>query len=465
MYLLLDNKNQLKDMNLLEKKDPARIQYLKSRIEKFDEVCAELTTALNRIHDSDYPVRFWKLVLMIYVNKVVQNAFYIPAPNEKIGPEKPDLPWSQKIKTNLLPVLAYYVKSLMTIGNLSKLKKVLMKNNAVTHGFIGVDIASKDIGPAFPTYFPVYFKSDPSKREKCSMIATNHPDPFYKKVIGHLPIAFVEDFSRLYHLIPIYKPTLKKIHVSGIDSDFIRILLAKYVQHGARLFYYQHGGLYGEQEFHAAHYHDSSVADQFVTWGWKIKEKDLPGKAYRLFPFRDLYIKNKSAPTDYDCILCFPKIKTNNREKYKSYSTDFLSNIDRVKYKRILARPHPINKWNDIKGQLDFLDSNAIKIDSGRGKVAGLVAKSKIVVMFMHPTTNFLECLFVNHPYVGILTNDNPTDLVKPYYEFFIEHKVFHEDMLSIVEHLNTVDIEKWWQKVMGHPLYTTFKQTFCRDN
>lgn len=70
--------------------------------------------------------------------------------------------------------------------------------------------------------------------------------------------------------------------------------------------------------------------------------------------------------------------------------------------------------------------------------------------------------MYTNHPTVGILQDDDYTDLVKPYYDFFIENGVIHYSMNNLVSHLISLDIEKWWQYLSESKTFLEFRETLC---
>jgi putative transferase (TIGR04331 family) len=241
------------------------------------------------------------------------------------------------------------------------------------------------------------------------------------------------------------------------------MLISKYIEHGAKLFWYQHGAFYGEFTGHNAHYHESSVADEFRTWGWKIRDNDVPWKAYRLEQFRMQYEMEKKEKR-YDCLMCYSALYAGNISFYTSVTNYFLENIDPNKYRQILARPRPIHKLHSQAFQLSFIADERVIKDSALGNMTEAIAQSKIVIQFSVPSTNFLECFYVNHPTIGVLNNIEPTLIIKKYYDFFIEMGVLHKDFTSLVNHLNSIKIDEWWQEVILHPVFKSFKNEFLNN-
>jgi hypothetical protein len=204
-----------------------------------------------------------------------------------------------------------------------------------------------------------------------------------------------------------------------------------------------------------------------MTWGWKINETEIPSKAYRCEGFKKLYSKH-TGPRTYDFALVYSLVLNDPIyfNFYKSHTDAILSSIDHTKFKKIIARPRRTNRWKNASSELKFITDSRVKIDSGQSPMTQLIYQSKVVVIFTYewPQTNFSECLYVNHPVVSIVANMNCTNVFQPYYDFFIENSVFHLTSESLVNHLNTVDIDKWWNELTTKKMYLDFKHLFLRE-
>jgi hypothetical protein len=178
--------------------------------------------------------------------------------------------------------------------------------------------------------------------------------------------------------------------------------------------------------------------------------------------FRQEYLDVK-VRKKYDCMLSYVYVYDVNLNETKNITDIFLTKINPEKYKSFLARPRPINKIFSAKPQLSFIKDNRVKIDSGLSNMAELVKSSNVVVQFLIPGTNFLECIYVDHPTLGILSNSQPTSIVQPYYDFFYETGILHKNFDSIVSFLNSTDINDWWSNVIEQPMYKSFKDKFAK--
>jgi len=263
--------------------------------------------------------------------------------------------------------------------------------------------------------------------------------------------------------INLSSPGDKTFHVHNIRTYYDRLLIAKYVAHGARLIWYQHGSHYGEYQHEYMHHVEHKLADEFRTWGWKILEKDAPWKAYRLEKFSREYSQYTNN-REYDLLLCFPKMYSKYKEHCLEVTDYLLENLDFSKHQKVLARPRPLHKKSGHEDELSFIKDPRITISSGLESIAKEVAQSSLVLQINVPSTNFMECIYSNHPTMGLLINNKPTEIVKPHYAFLLEEGILHKNTSSLVNFLNKTDINAWWKNVNEKDRFEDFRNTFCKN-
>lgn len=456
-----------------EEKDKAKVTALKvpgafslERLAISEKIIAELVRVMNHIHQVNHPYRVWKIILSDYVNALVSikpilekeelhRSPYLFALNSHHLPT---------LKQKLLARLPAVIKHYKSPGTRSRIFKILCSENNIRIVLPEIEAVKNDIGGVtIPIYYPIFPGiGNTAKRERADELAAATTDIFYKNMIKQLPKVYVEYFDRLYHSIPLHNAGQKVFHAHGMPGFYNSLIIAKYLQHGAKLFYYQHGAYYGEMIGHNSHFNESSVADEFRTWGWKIKPNDVPWKAYRMEKFRLQYAPLPLS-REYDFLMCYPDIYYANQAFFKEITHYLLQHLDKDKYKRFIARPRPANRMFSHAHKLSFINDSRVTIDSGLGSMAAIKAKCRVVIQFTIPSTSFMECLYVDHPTIGLLDNDQPTDVVKPYYDFFISKGVMHHSFESLVDHLNSVDIDTWWASLVKEPVYQQFKNEFIR--
>lgn len=436
------------------------------RIAMSEKIISELVNMMNHIHQVNYSYRFWKIVMSDYVNALVSIKHILEKEELNRAPylfplNSHYLPtFKQKLMARLPSVIKHYKDP----GAQSRIFKILQNEHNIRIALPEIEAVNKDIGgtniPLYYPLFPGFGKAH--KRKRANQLADGYTDTFLRNMIRQLPQVYVEYFDGLYDHIPVHSPEHKVFHTHGMPGFYNSLIIAKYLNHGAKLYYYQHGAYYGEMTGHNSHFNESSVADEFRSWGWHIKKNDVPWKAYRLEKFRLLYNECPRS-AGYDFLMCYPNVIHANHGFFKGVTDHLLQHIDDRKYKKFIARPRPIHRMFSHAGRLSFIKDNRVFIDSGLGSMAEITAKSRLVIQFNIPATNFMECLYVDHPTIGLLSNDQPTEIVKPYYSFFTQQGVMHENFESLVDHLNKVDIDEWWGALIKEPMYQQFKNEFLR--
>lgn len=429
--------------------------YFRSEINTFEKVIHEMTKVMNEIHNTNYSYRFWKLILIEYINRKQLRRPIINQPLE-YNPSTVKEKYANKI--------VYLIKAYKNRGNKQIILDALKTNTDITHGFHDSKIISKEVGIAVPEYFPVFLtKGDTTKRKRALEIAARYSSEFYRRVISELSANVVEHFDTLMEMIPLHSPEKKTFHTSFTNAEFMKLVIAKHVENGSAHYIYQHGGGAGEV-YDRAIFHDATMSDKYITWGWKLHDNEIESKAYRCEKFKGIYDTTPNTK-EIDCLFAFNVICSDG-PFYKEFMHNIQVNFDKSKYTNVIARPRVTSKWKDAKKDLSFLDHSFYKIDSGKTKVANLVKRSKIVVTFswVSPQTLFAECVYVNHPVVSFVKELDKTTIFEPYYDFFIKNKVYHENWDTLVEHLNTTNIDEWWSKLIQTPEYNEFKYKFARN-
>lgn len=437
-----------------------RRQYLK------DIIFNQLALILNEIHKVNYSERFWKIILEPYVktmlndrNKIQESIHSAIIPYETCGNTLlPNRNLERYLYFNLM------IKSLKSFGQKRKIFKLINENDIILTGFHD----SYSTPNVSECYIKPYYNFLPNINHKSEMrlpvshlVTMNDEElstEFWNNSIKLMPKVYLEDFKRIYEGIPLIKPQNKTFHISMLESTFMRVLIAKYVENGSQLIYYQHGSFYGEYDFHSGHWYESSIADKFMTWGWKFLPNDNPNYAYRINFFHKKYKEIFKHNFKYDLLLVFPPIEP--KSEILSETEVFFKAIDRNKFKEICLRPRPSSKINR-KGPFVCFKEKGVHLDNGYGKPINLIAASKLVVQFYYPSTNFLECLSVDHPSVALLKNKVPSDIIKHHYDYLLSVGIFHLDVASLVNHLNNVDLSKWWDEIITSSEYISFKREF----
>jgi putative transferase (TIGR04331 family) len=313
--------------------------------------------------------------------------------------------------------------------------------------------------------FPLWI-GNRSKRQRLNSIAENEPNIFLKNVLLQMPLYHVEGFSMILEKVPkLEHPEAYEFHFEHGDSFFMEMLVAYYVEYGARAIMYQLGAFIGEVDYLTINPVMYAKIDEHRTYGWKINEKDVPHAAYRLEEFSKLCSSYKESEK-YDILIVYNNnaVEKEIFAQYKINSHYLFENLKAIQSKKLLLRPRGKSKKLDSSKDLLMMNppSNS-EIDKGMAPLAQLVAMSKLVIHWEVPATNFLECIYIDKPVVGIIQNIDPTEFVMPHYNNLKRLGILHDDVFSLVHHLNNCDWNKWWEEVIVNPHYLLFKNTFTK--
>jgi hypothetical protein len=466
---------EIKRIDHLVREDSDLGSFTAERMEFSELLFRELRLVLNEVHNMDASLRFWKLVVEDHLLAEVLRKDNLRDTEWTGEPE-----WFAVVNFSNYPTVKEKIRNVG--GHLTRFLKTrkvkteivqqLRKCSEIYVGFNGLPVpeAEGDNAAILGRYYPFIsgkLKSEESKkkRERLNKIADRYKSQFLRNVIKRIPKIYIEHFENLYNSVELYDPGNKTFHVHLTDSLFETMMIAKYTEEGSKLIWYQHGCYYGEVVHKYRGYFEHSTGDLFRTWGYREHEIDEPWSAYRMEAFKRM-MPQIGEQLNFNLMICFSAMGSGDEKLKIRQTTDYLLNtIDNIKYQRILARPRPVNSRVKASSQLTFITDNRVTIAPDGSSIAKQVAESRIVLQMRVPSTNFLECIYCDQPVIGLLDNSQPTEIVKPYYKFFLEAGVLHRDIESAVEFLNKVDLEKWWPQILKSPEYQSYKREFTNSD
>lgn len=437
-----------------------------ARIELTEKLFGILIPVLNELHQTHYSDRFWKLMTKEYVNSVISKQTVLSSGLLRTRPEtEPSnsfvLP---TFKMRLRLQVTRFIRFWRSRSNRMGIRQMLTNHDNLTISLPDLPIVKEELGHPLPTYYPYLWSIGGVKRKRVENMAMQFKDVYTQNIIRQLPGFLIEHFDAMINSIPLLQPEKKSFHVHNFHSLYNTLVVALYIEKGAKLYWYQHGAYYGELIGHNAHYLESSLADTFRTWGWKIRENDEPWKAYRLEKFKKAYESGILGMND--CLLiCAPRLNNFNKEYYQNIVSSLLLSSIREKYERIVIRPRPGFKEKSPKAQFNFIrPTTGITIDDASRSMTEWIKDSKLVIQLTVPSTNFLECIYIDRPTMALLHNEQPTDVVRPYYDYFLEVGVLHTSVESMVKLLCNSDLTTWWDQVKSSDMYNKFKREFTNS-
>jgi|GEM_PF-762211 len=441
------------------------------RLEYSDQIFTKLAEVLNEVHQMNHSTRFWKLITEEYVRAVINRIQELKATDVKAAPglypivvnSLPDR--RQKIRRGTKQLLNY----LKTRKNRGLIYQLIRENDLLLSGFKDIPGFKEETGGVeLPDQELIIAGAGNRKiRKRLDELAEQADEPIIKNVIRQIPKIYVEHFRPLYDSVELFDPGSKTFHVMGnFHLGRRQLTIARYIEEGARLIWHQNGAFIGEVVYKNSRYLSHGVADEYRTWGWQLTEKDQPGKAWFLEKFRAPYEEKSQESKEYDLLLCFPKLRPQVRDELLESGAQILRNLDRHRYPRILVRPQ---LSGSLTGQIEALQAmiadTRAELSTGRSPMAAETASAQCVVQMSVPATNFMECIYMNHPTIGILNNKQPTDLIQPWYRFLEKRGVLHPNAELLAEHLNRIEIVDWWSQLISSDGYQEFKNKFAKKN
>jgi putative transferase (TIGR04331 family) len=275
----------------------------------------------------------------------------------------------------------------------------------------------------------------------------------------YLPTSFLEGFSTLRMSIRRmgFPTSPKTIFTSNrhIYDDVFNAWVADATENGSRLVLGQHGGHYGISRFPSfAERHELSVSDTYLTWGWRPSTSTLGGIILTTVGSRRRQKRNQSR-----ALLVTDELWSQPRAVYTDISetSNYLDHLgllvkslpstiqQSLELRRHLGQSvvgHPVESW--WLNQLPTIDMGDSSIPFSK-----IVKKAKIVIVAHNGTTlpeNFSQA-------IPTLITWTPNwveirDDVKPIFAKFAEVGIFHEDPVSLANHLSAIwdNVDAWWE-------------------
>ena len=277
----------------------------------------------------------------------------------------------------------------------------------------------------------------------------------FNSICDFLPTLFLENYKdfNLYEKkanLPT-KPKVVFISTALWFQTKVMFFIAKLIKNKKTKFIYsQHGGTYGLSKYNWAEKFEISVADIYLSWGWKNK---INKNIKRFFIFKNIKRENRvkknllmvlNNRTRY-FISTDSSFGTEIYSNYISNVTGFLNNLDKsIKENTILRMPPSSKEKNNFSENLkkNFEFSNTQSFSKACNN-------SKLIV-HTYNSTPFLETISSNLPTILILKkNDNPfKNEAKPFIKNLVKNKILFYDAKLAAKFVNKLwneNIDDWW--------------------
>jgi putative transferase (TIGR04331 family) len=296
-------------------------------------------------------------------------------------------------------------------------------------------------------------------------------------VRDYLPTAFLEGFSELRRMIPLMRfPTNPKSIFTAnrhLYDDVFNIWVANATSQGSSLTLGQHGGYFGISKYPSfAERHELSIADRYVTWGWKSSSRTVAGPI-----LTTIGMNKKSIATGSKLVVVTEQLWSLPRSSF----SDFDDSPKYVEHLESCIKSLPGNIRNSAKIRLHPSDGitakpthdwwmqhiPGIEIDDCSDSFRKTLKSAKLIVV-AHNSTTLPETFSMNIP---TLVSWKPEwveirDSAKPIFNKLEEVGIFHSDSDGLARHISAIweDVEKWWQSSEVRDARKLFCDSYARS-
>lgn len=242
----------------------------------------------------------------------------------------------------------------------------------------------------------------------------------------------------------------------------------------SKIFLMQHGGTYGQFKFNLAEDHETKIADEYFSWGWrnKLNKKITPYGINSKIKLNTL----SSSKKKYVSIIAksFKKYSLNNQSDLNYVNQiSYLKNFEKIINKlninfpknTCIVRDYIIKKkgWKLDKTIKKYQN---ITYEDGSKNFNWYLKNSKIFICLNNSTT-YLQLLSSNYPTL-IFFDDDKNIYNKAAYimlQKLKKVKIFHNNLDTLEKHLNDIyykDIDTWWNSAKVQAAKNNFVKQYA---
>ena len=237
----------------------------------------------------------------------------------------------------------------------------------------------------------------------------------------------------------------------------------------------QHGGSYGISKLNSSEYHELSIADKYISWGWTSTSYKS-----RIYPLGQLSTKsfNRSRSNKTKLLLVtatLPRYSYSMQSmtissQWLSYfkdQIDFVKNLDTNITDKTTVRLYRHDyKWDQIGRWKEAFPN--LNYDKGVSRIENLFTDTKLYIATYNATT-FLETFRLNIPTV-IFWDPNyweNRDSVELLFNELKRVKVFHDTPESASKHVNEIwdKVDEWWESSDVQEVINKFNKSVNKQN
>ena len=274
-----------------------------------------------------------------------------------------------------------------------------------------------------------------------------------------LPTAFLEGFRDLKCMIPLMKFTEnpKSIFTSNrhLYDDVFNAWVANATSQGSSLTLGQHGGYFGISKYPSfAERHELSIADRYITWGWKSSPVTVSGPILTTIGMsRKSIARGSKLVVVTEQLWSLPRSSFSDFDDSPIYFEHLESCIEKLPdniHYATKIRLHP-SDGTTAKPMSDRWKQHApgIEIDDCSDSFRKALKSAKLILI-AHNSTTLPEAISMNIPTLVFWKPEwvEIRDSAKPVFNKLEEVGIFHSDSNGLARHITAIwdDVDKWWQ-------------------
>jgi putative transferase (TIGR04331 family) len=297
-------------------------------------------------------------------------------------------------------------------------------------------------------------------------------------VYAYLPTTWVEGLKELTNLCNAmeYPIAPKVIFTSNrhLYDDVFNNWAAEATKRGSKLVIGQHGGFFGISKFPSyAERHELSVADKYLTWGWRSSQVTVPAYVLTIAGKR---VRRHSEGSQLlvvtDHLWSQPRsafIDLNETSGYLEHIKDTVSLLPEAIQKETLIRIHHAhNETGNSQSMWWMKNLPSIKLDDWAKDFESVTNMSRLILT-AHNGTTFLETISKGIPTLITWTPEwvEIRDEAKSVFSQLSEVGIFHQNPQSLARHISNIwsDVDGWWQSDAVVNARSIFCDEYAKSN
>ena len=293
----------------------------------------------------------------------------------------------------------------------------------------------------------------------------------------HMPMEYIELFENnrqkaIQNSLKYNEVKLMLMRSPLENKTSTRFHVSEMIEKGAKVVGCQHGGGYGIKNYLSHEDLEIDISDQYLTWGWKSKKKNVKS----FFVTKTGWIKKYKYNSKGNIIIIGAscrKFFMNFAEGqipfynkiYLDNSKNLIRNLDSAPKEKLLYRfqwQYGFNEKDKLLNEFPDLNYSTRENDS---HFYNLFYNSSLNIATSDYTSH-LQSFILNHPTILFWDNEyyEPRKIAKKYYDNLSEAGILYSDPALCAKKINEIHLNpmKWWSSDKVQKAKNEYCNYFC---